>query len=62
LQAYEMRSVVFTTNLEFLKRGSVFGDDQMAAVIDRMAHHCRPLRFRGKSYRVRNAPMPGGAQ
>lgn len=62
-QAYETQSVVFTTNLEFSRWGSVFGDDQMAAaVIDRVVHHGRLLRFRGESYRVRHALMQGGAQ
>lgn len=57
-QAYEAQSVVFTTNLEFSKRGAVFGDDQMAAaVIDRVAHHGRLLKFKGESYRVRHALM-----
>lgn len=31
--AYERQSVVITTNLEFSRWGSAFGDDQMAAVI-----------------------------
>lgn len=62
-QAYETQSVVFTTNLEFSRWGSVFGDDQMAAaIIDRVVHHGRLLRFRGESYRVRHALMQGGAQ
>ena len=62
-QAYEAQSVVFTTNLEFSRWGAVFGDDQMAAaVIDRVVHHGRLLRFRGESYRVRHALMQGGAQ
>ena len=60
-QAYETQSVVFTTNLEFSRWGSVFGDDQMAAaVIDRVVHHGRLLRFKGESYRVRHALMQGG--
>lgn len=62
--AYERQSVVFTTNLEFSRWGSVFGDDQMAAaVIDRVVHHGRLLQFRGESYRVTHALMQdGGAQ
>lgn len=57
-EAYERQSVVFTTNLEFSRWGSVFGDDQMAAaVIDRVVHHGRLLQFRGESYRVRHALM-----
>lgn len=57
-QAYETQSLAITTNLEFSRWGSVFGDDQMAAaVIDRVVHHGRLLEFRGESYRVRHALM-----
>lgn len=59
--AYKRQSVVITTNLEFSKWGSVFGDDQMAAaVIDRIVHHGRLVQFRGESYRVRHALMQEG--
>ena len=56
--AYERQSVVITTNLEFSRWGSVFGDDQMAAaVIDHIVHHGRLVQFKGESYRVRHALM-----
>ena len=56
--AYERQSVAITTNLEFSRWGSVFGDDQMAAaVIDRIVHHGRLVQFKGESYRVRHALM-----
>ena len=56
--AYEKRSIVYTSNLEFSRWGQVFGDDQMAAaIIDRTVHHGRMLRFKGGSYRVANATM-----
>lgn len=43
--AYEGQSVATTTNLEFSRWGSVFGDDQMAAaVIDRIVYHGRHHR------------------
>ena len=59
--AYETQSVVITTNLEFSRWGSVFGDDQMAAaVIDRIVHHGRLVQFRGESYYVRHALMREG--
>lgn len=59
--AYERQSVVITTNLEFSRWGSVFGDDRMAAaVIDRIVHHGRLVQFRGESYRVRHALMQEG--
>jgi DNA replication protein DnaC len=55
---YEKRSLIITTNLEFSRWGTVFGDDNMAAaVIDRIVHHGRLLQFRGESYRVKNALM-----
>ena len=61
-KCYERRSLIVTTNLEFSRWGSVFGDDQMAAaVIDRVVHHGRLLQFRGESYRVRHALMQGNA-
>lgn len=56
--AYEKRSIVYTSNLEFSRWGQVFGDEQMAAaIIDRTVHHGRMLRFKGGSYRVANATM-----
>ena len=59
--AYEAQLVVITTNLEFSRWGSAFGDDQMAAaVIDRIVHHGRLVQFRGESYRVRHALMQEG--
>ena len=57
-EAYEQRSLVITTNLEFARWGAVFGDDNLAAaVIDRIVHHGRLLHFRGDSYRVKHALM-----
>lgn len=56
--AYEKRSLILTTNLEFARWGSVFGDDNMAAaVIDRIVHHGRLIQFTGQSYRVKHALM-----
>ncbi|WP_199184158.1 IS21-like element helper ATPase IstB [Cryobacterium sp. Y62] len=55
---YEKRSLIITTNHEFSRWGTVFGDDNMpAAVIDRIVHHGRLLQFRGESYRVKHALM-----
>jgi len=56
--AYETRSLIITTNLEFSRWGTVFGDNNMAAaIIDRLVHHGRLLQFRGDSYRVGHALM-----
>lgn len=43
--AYKRQSVVITTNLEFSRWESVFGGDQMAAVIDRIVHHGRLVQL-----------------
>ena len=56
--SYETRSVVFTSNLESGRWGDVFGDgDMAAAVIDRIVHHGRIIRFHGESYRNTHSLM-----
>ena len=53
---YERQSAVITTNLGFSRWGQTFGDEQMAAaVIDRVVHHGRLLRFRGQLCLIANA-------
>jgi len=43
---YERRSLVVTTNIEFSRWGTVFGDDKLAAaLIDRIVHHGRLVEF-----------------
>jgi DNA replication protein DnaC len=50
--------VVFTSNLEFSRWGDVFGDgDMAAAVIDRIVHHGRIIRFHSESYRNTHSLM-----
>lgn len=54
------RSIIFTTNIEFSKWGTVFADDKLAAaIIDRIVHHGRLLEFTGQSRRVSEALMFG---
>ena len=56
--SYEKRSVAFGANLEFGRWGEVFEDgDMAAAVIDRIMHHGRIVRFRGESYRNSHSLM-----
>lgn len=56
--SYERRSIIFTSNLEFSRWGDVFGDgDMAAAVIDRIVHHGRIVRFHGESYRNTHSLM-----
>lgn len=58
--SYERRSIIFTTNIEFSKWGTVFADDKLAAaIIDRIVHHGRLLEFAGQSRRVSEALMFG---
>lgn len=56
--SYEKRSLIFTSSLEFSRWADVFGDgDMAAAVIDRIVHHGRIIRFHGDSYRNTHALM-----
>lgn len=49
-----------TTNIEFSKWDTVFGDDKLAAaVIDRLVHHGRLVGFNGASKRMDAALMLG---
>ena len=58
--SYERRSIVFTTNIEFSKWGTIFADDKLAAaIIDTIVHHGRLLEFTGQSRRVSEALMFG---
>lgn len=57
---YERRSVIFTTNIEFGKWGTVLGDDKLAAaLVDRVVHHGRLVEFGGASRRMEEALMLG---
>lgn len=54
------QSMIITTNIEFSKWGTVFGDDKMAsAVVDRLVYTGRLVEFNGASYRMENALMLG---
>ena len=60
---YEKRSVIVTTNIEFSKWGTVFGDDKLAAAtIDRIVHHGRLVEFNGASKRMDAALMLGKSE
>lgn len=60
---YERQSMIITTNIEFSKWGTVFGDDKMAsAIIDRIVHHGRLVEFGGPSHRMDAALMLAGTK
>ena len=53
---YERGPLVITSNLEFGKWTSVFGDEHLAgALLDRLTHHCHILEMNGDSYRFRES-------
>ena len=61
--SYERRSIIFTTNIEFGKWGTIFADDKLAAaIIDRIVHHGRLIEFIGQSHRISQALMFGKPQ
>ena len=60
---YERRSVVFTTNIEFSRWGTVMADEKLAAAtVDRVVHHGRLVEFGGTSRRIDASLMLGRSQ
>ena len=54
--------MIFTTNIEVSKWGTILGDDKLAAaMIDRIVHHGRLIEFGGSSHRMDAALMLGKA-
>lgn len=54
-KAYERRSLIITTNLDFGGWGQLFGNPGTAtAVLDRLLHHAHVIVLKGESYRVRS--------
>lgn len=59
-QDLEHQALIITTNLDLSAWGTIFGDDNLAAaIIDRLVHHGRLLRFNGSSYRLAHALLHG---
>ena len=60
VESYERRAIIFTTNIEFSKWGTVFADDKLAqAIVDRVVHHGRLIEYAGPSHRLENSLMLG---
>lgn len=58
--SYGGRSVIFTTNVEFSRWGTVFADNKLAAaIVERVVHHGRLVEFGGPSHRLEESLMPG---
>ena len=50
---YERKSLIITSNLEFRRWNTVFGDNRLtAALIDRLIHPSHIVIFSGESYRL----------
>ena len=59
-ESHGRRSVIFTTNVEFSRWGTVFADDKLAAaIVDRVVHHGRLVEFGGPSHRLEESLMLG---
>jgi len=51
---YERGSLLITTNQLVTQRGTVFGNDVLAAaILDRLLHHSHTLMIQGDSYRLK---------
>jgi len=59
-ESYKRRSVIFTTNVEFSRWGTLFADDKLAAaIVERVVHHGRLVEFCGPSHRLKQSLMLG---
>ena len=53
---YERGSLLITSNLPFSEWGQVFqGERMIAALLDRLTHHCHIFEMNGESYRFRES-------
>ena len=46
-----------TSNKPFGRWGEVFGDDVVAAMIDRLVHHAEVIALKGDSYRLKDRDL-----
>ena len=54
---YEQASMIVTSNKPFSGWGEIFGDDVVAAMIDRLVHHAEIVALKGDSYRLRDRDL-----
>ena len=54
---YERASLIVTSNNPFGRWGEVFGDDVVAAMIDRLVHHADVVASKGDSYRLKDRDL-----
>jgi DNA replication protein DnaC len=54
--AYEQRSLIISTNVEFERWTRFLPDETVATpILDRLLHHCHVVRLAGESFRLREA-------
>ena len=59
--AYEKRSIIFTTNKEIPEWAEMMGDPVLtAAMMDRILHHARCFSLKGESYRLKHPELFAG--
>ena len=59
-ESHGRRGVMFTTNVEFSRWGTVLADDKLAAaIVDRVVRHGRLVEFGGPSHRLEESLMLG---
>ena len=54
---YERASLIVTSNKPFGRWGEVFGDEVVAAMIDRLVHHAEVISLKGDSYRLKDRDL-----
>jgi DNA replication protein DnaC len=60
--AYEKRSIIFTTNKEIPQWAEMMGDPVLTtAMMDRILHHARCFSLKGNSYRLKHPELFVGA-
>jgi DNA replication protein DnaC len=60
--AYEKRSIIFTTNKEIPEWVEMMGDPVLTtAMMDRILHHSRCFSLKGESYRLKHPELFAGA-
>ena len=59
--AYEKRSIIFTTNKEIPEWAEMMGDPVLTtAMMDRILHHARCFSLKGESYRLKHPELFAG--
>jgi DNA replication protein DnaC len=61
--AYERRSIIFTTNKAIPEWAEMMGDPVLtAAMMDRILHHARCFSLKGESYRLKHPELFAGVE